>query len=295
MYVVRLGTVTEAGVIGRKAATLSALAIAGFAVPDGIVLTTAAQRQLFTIAGLSGAETEREQLAAFEQCSWPAEWADEFEDAVAGLRPGPLAVRSSATCEDSNTRSFAGQFSSTLQASGYPAVRRAVAACLASGASGHVRAYLGDGAAGDGVGRIELAVLVQQMISATWSGVLFTADPITGDVSQLLMESVSGTPEALCAGLAQPHRCSLDKTTLAVRRHDPGPLPLREAGPDPRLLAEVAELGLRVEHELKCPVDIEWASDGARVYIIQARPITALQARPRSLPPASLVESLTML
>ncbi|CAN5445922.1 hypothetical protein BH10ACT10_BH10ACT10_02230 [soil metagenome] len=247
-----------------------------FHVPDGFVLTTRVHGLLLRRAGLTGREPEHVQSAALAATPWPENLVDAVTSAVATLGDNALVVRSSAVAEDGTDRSFAGRFRSVLDVSGTE-LHRTVSHCLAAGAPNAQER--------DDPPAI-LALLVQRLVVATWSGVMFTSDTVTGDESQLLIEAVPGTPEQLCAGLVAPHRVTVDKVTRQIR-HRSGP---SGSVPGEDVIDAVMELGLRLEARLGARQDVEWATDGDRLYVLQARPITV--GPPRRSDPPSLIDSL---
>jgi pyruvate,water dikinase len=169
---------------GRKAATLAALAARGFPVPPGFVVTTAACERI-----LATVDAAAEDLARAE---FPG---DVWAGIVSGMRQlggGAVAVRSSATAEDLPDASYAGQYETVLGVSGPDEVAQAVRRCLASARSARVRAYSGSH-------RDPMAVLVQRLVPAQAAGVVFTANPVTGD-REILVSAVRGLGDRLVSG-----------------------------------------------------------------------------------------------
>lgn len=230
-----------AAAAGGKGLGLARLAQSGFRVPEGVVVVADA----FTGDDLPG----------------PAR-AD-LEAAVRRLGTGPFAVRSSAPGEDAATTSFAGAFETRLDvpAADVPA---AVLAVHRSAGSARVRAY----AAAHGVAAPgELAVVVQRMVAADQAGVLFTADPITGDLDRMVGNVISGAGEALVSG-------SADASSFTLHRPDGGFDGPAGLGPLARQLHDVAHAVETVAGGL--PQDIEWAIAKGRLWLLQARPVTTM-------------------
>ena len=178
-----------------------------------------------------------------------------------------FAVRSSAWVEDLVDQSFAGRYRTRLRV---PADHLQVAIV-------DVRASAADVAeASDG----PIPVLVMPMIAARCAGVAFSADPVSGDRDSVVIEAVTGTAENLVAGTVTPQR-------WRVGRHGvegSGEILNKEK------LAGVTELARRASGVLGCPADIEWAHDGERLWLLQARPITGLPhpfIAPGDLPPGT--------
>jgi phosphohistidine swiveling domain-containing protein len=243
--------------VGGKAANLGELLKAGFSVPEGFVIRSEA----FDEAGrlTSGAH---HQLAA----------------ALDALGGGEVAVRSSAVSEDMPDASFAGQYETVLGVKGPHAVMAAVERCRASGGSARVRAYQ----TVKGVDAAPMAVLVQRMVAAESAGVAFTANPVSGDRQETLVSAVRGLGERLVAGLASPDEWSIQGGRAVSRTRPEQAITCEQA-----LL--VADLARRVEAHFETPQDIEWAFAGDRLFLLQARPITTLNAQAVE-PPAERLE-----
>lgn len=233
----------------------------------------------------------------------------EIDAAYMRLPGGPepaVAVRSSATGEDSQTSSYAGQQQTFLWVRGAAAVRRAIVDCWASLFSFEAVQYRRHLGVAPEHG--EMAVVVQAMVDAEAAGVMFTIDPVTGDPSQITIESTVGLGTALVAGEVTPDRYCVDKVTLELRSrtiahkpfadrldHELGqtrrmPLPEDLGGASSLSDTEVvalAEIGKRLERSSGTAMDIEWAlgaggpgvSADRQIYLLQARPETGQPAR----------------
>lgn len=284
--------------IGGKAAALRRLVLAGFRVPESWVLPYDALRAMLRAHGLRGDEPD----LAERLLTLPLPFALEAP------AEGPLAARSSAAGEDGGARSHAGQLSSVVGVVGSAALEAAVRTVWASAAGPAVRAYRQSDHIPD------VAVLIQQVIDARVSGVMFTVNPATGSWRELSVEAVWGLGEGLVGGTTVP-----DRYVLRRPRRTPGPLqrmlarvrvaleeetiasqldelgigregkPVRRPTEAPharKLLAEdlrrLGRLGLRVESALGGPQDIEFAVDRAGTpVLLQSRPITTLTRLPR--------------
>jgi phosphoenolpyruvate synthase/pyruvate phosphate dikinase len=228
MYVLMIGELdgTHVGLAGGKGASLGELArVEGLRVPEGFVVTTEAFAEGLTddVAAAIGAAVE--------------------DGAV-------YAVRSSATGEDSAGASFAGQHDSFLNVAAAD-VAEHVQRVWASLASDRAVAYRERG--GDEQPP-RMAVVVQRMVDAQASGVLFTADPLTGNRTVAKVDAVRGLGDALVSGEAAPEDDVLDAEQLL----------------------QLEALGRRIEAHFGRPQDIEWCLDGDGFAIVQARPITTL-------------------
>jgi phosphohistidine swiveling domain-containing protein len=279
--------------VGGKGASLGELVAAGFPVPPGFAITTAAYRRFVVENGLSnviaralseidasdavameGAARTIQQ--AFAQGVIPTDVAEAIRGAYADLGQTSVAVRSSATAEDLPDLSFAGQQETFLDVQGDAALPDAVRRCWASLWSARAIAYRQQ----MGVDRDDaaMAVVVQQMVPAEVSGVLFTANPTTGVRSELVVEAALGLGEPLVGGTVTPESSVVDRDTLATIDFSPA-APCGERVLSDAQLRELVRLGIAVErHFAGVPQDIEWAVSDGRISLLQARPITNLPA-----------------
>lgn len=247
---------------GTKAANLGDLARADFPVPDGFVLTIGAF-DCFLEANALGAESPRETLDA---ASVPQALADELIKMAALLGDAPLAVRSSGVAEDLPGASFAGQYETVLDVRGAAALIDAVRRCWLSAFGERAAAYR----LGQGQAPASMAVLVQRLVQADAAGVAFTANPVTGRRDETVVSAVRGLGERLVSGQVSPDE-------WIVRGSDGQCRAAPEGAIDVDVARAVAELARRVEtHFGGVPQDIEWAVAGGELFLLQARPITAL-------------------
>jgi rifampicin phosphotransferase len=295
-YVVRFAELGrgDIAVAGGKGANLGELTRAGLPVPPGFVLTTAAYR-----AFTEGVEAG--DRSVFTSRPIPQEMAREITEAWTALGEVPVAVRSSATAEDLEGASFAGQQDTYLNVRGAAALLDAVRECWASLWTERAVAYR----ARQGIdpAEVALAVVVQRMVEADAAGVMFTANPTNGRRDEVVLsaawglgESVVGgtvTPDDLVvekAGLRVAARTTADKAVMTVyagERTAEIPVPddrRREPVLDDKAAAVLAELGVRIEQHYGAPQDVEWARADGEFFVVQARPITALP-EPEAAPP----------
>ncbi len=298
--------------VGGKGASLARMAAAGLPVPRGFYVTTAAYRRFVAENALrepilaAASAVQADQPASLEAASrhiselfargaMPDAIAEAIRQAYVRLGGGdqPVAVRSSATAEDLPELSFAGQQETYLNMRGDAMLLDAVKRCWASLWTARAIGYR----ARQGIApqAVSLAVVVQELVPADAAGVLFTANPLTGARDQMMLNAVWGLGESLVGGHVTPDTLVLDgasgtllaqelriKDVMTVRTRDgtrevPVP-PDRRAEPVLTLAqaAELARLGARIERLYGRPMDVEWAIHAGRVYILQARPITAL-------------------
>lgn len=298
--------------VGGKGASLAQLAAVGLPVPPGFHITTAAYRSFVTENGLqeqiletvsvatadqptSLEEASRKIGRMFAQGSMPAEIVTAVRQAYVALGGDDLAVavRSSATAEDLPDRSFAGQQETYLNMRGEAMVLDAVKRCWASLWTARAIGYR----ARSGIAHeeVSLAVVVQELVLADAAGILFTANPLTGERDQVMINAAWGLGEAIVGGQVTPDTVMVDKASGTIiaqqisekevmtvcspegTSEEPVPVDKRTI---PVLTAvqaaQLARIGVRIEELYGQPMDIEWTLSHHRVFIVQARPITAL-------------------
>ncbi len=262
-------TALQPALSGGKGAGLAWLNRQGANVPPGFVITTAAFQDCLAAAAPDAPRS------AIETAELPTPITRAILQAYRRLG-GPVAVRSSATGEDTRTASYAGQFSTVLCVEGEAALLAAVRTCWASLFAHSAAAYLPSQSTPtheDG-GAPAMAVVVQRMVAATAAGVAFSVDPVSGE-SCTIIEAVHGLGDALVSGRAPADRYVIDaQDVLAECAPGAAGTPVLAAADIMRLAHIVRDLDSRAGG----PRDIEWAYDGA-FHILQCRPITALAGR----------------
>ena len=240
----------EVAKVGGKAAALSALLRAGFDVPAFVAIAPEA----FTSLGLCG------------------EASGQLKQQVATLGPGRFAVRSSGREEDGCAHSHAGQFLSLLDVAG-DQVGDAALKVWRSGSTDTLRAYRASRGLDPAGGAP--AVIVQRLVRARAAGVAFSADPVSGRRDRIVISAVAGLGDRLVGGEADGDDYVIDRTCGAVLQSPAGGGVLTPAD-----LAALAALVRKVEEEQTGPQDIEWAFEGDRLFLLQARPITTKLCAP---------------
>ncbi|HEY2750227.1 PEP/pyruvate-binding domain-containing protein [Phenylobacterium sp.] len=242
---------TDEGVVGGKARSLVAMKRLGFDVPDFCVVTC---RAFDDLAGRGGLDALRGPLSDFLAARGPE---------VA------YAVRSSARGEDSAENSFAGLYSTFLDVHGPDAVLGAIEACWTSYNNPEARDYRET----RGAAASAMAVIVQALVPAEWSGVSFAANPVSLALSETVINASPGLGEALVSGAITPEEIVLDAESGEVlrRKNPPGSQQL----PDGLLRAVLAKTRALSE-AFGFPQDVEWASVGEQVFLLQSRPITTI-------------------
>lgn len=282
----------DVSLVGAKAANLSHLA-AYTTVPPGFCVTGTA----FDLPTASGSLSAEPSYPLLRDPWLEGEVAIAYR--ILGERcgtPSPaVAVRSSAMDEDGGNASFAGQHETYLNVVGVDAVLEAVRRCWASAFSSRALEYR----RGRGLDRqeIRVAVLVQRMVPADVSAVVFTADPVTGSREEVLIDASWGLGESIVGGTVTPDTYRVRKADQAVaaveisekRRMTVGTAQGSMEVDVPRFLrtqpvlceeqvVEVGRLAIALEAEMGHPVDIECAYRCGRLYLLQCRPITAVIA-----------------
>ncbi|SDB93204.1 pyruvate, water dikinase [Raineyella antarctica] len=298
------------GSVGGKGLNLIRLTRAGFRVPPGFVVTTDAYTAHVGAHGLAEviaratAGIDPGDAAALEAASttirsafgagaMPPEVRTAILAAAASRGSTPLAVRSSATAEDLPDLSFAGQQDTYLNVIGAEQLLGAVVDCWSSLWTARAIGYRLRNAIADS--DVALAVVVQELLAPQASGVLFTADPLTGIRSRTVIDAVPGLGESLVSGQAEPDHWEVaaDGTilsrTLGAKALVTVPAPgggtttvtPEQAAARTYVLtdaqvADLAALGRRIQDEYDNPQDIEWALVDGELHVLQTRAITSL-------------------
>ena len=304
----------DVGTVGGKAASLGELIGAGLPVPPGFAVTAGTYRTFIEEAGIDdelfdAVDVDPEDSAALREAEATAERLildTPFPEAVReeileGYRAmgedgaeAFVAVRSSATAEDLPDSSFAGQQETFLNVREDDLLRR-VKECWASLFTQRAIYYRQQ--RGFPHADVDIAVVVQQMVDADKSGVMFTSHPSTGD-PQITIEAAWGLGEAVVSGTVSPdnyvydrERETVDEVTVAdkkvemVKDEETGETVQLDVDEDRRServlsdaeIGDLVELGERVEDHYGAPQDVEWAIYDGEIYMLQSRPITTIQ------------------
>jgi pyruvate,water dikinase len=295
--------------VGGKGANLGELVAAGFPVPDGFVITAQAYLAAMDHANVRGDLMERfssidtEDADALSEASSalmdevanapvPEDLAAEITEACQQLGDGPVAVRSSATSEDSSGTSFAGMHRTITDVVGADDIIAAVRKCWASLYGQRVVSYR---AQRNITEEPAIAIVVQAMVDPACAGVLFTVAP-SGQRDRLVIEAAYGAGESVVSGMVEPDTFTVlrdgprllevrigAKSTQLVRDASGTRVSEQVADADTARLAidfdtvvDLAKLGLRVERHYGSPQDVEWALADGQMWLLQSRPITTL-------------------
>jgi pyruvate,water dikinase len=253
---------------GGKGASLAAMTALGLQVPPGFVVPSLVLERAVEGRHLRALlhDGERERAAELVRAAKPPRNA--IVEAYEALGGGPVAVRSSACAEDSDTASYAGQQETYLNVTGAGDVCRRVVDCWASFFSERAVFYREHKGSLDD---LRMAVVVQRMVAPVKSGVLFTVDPVQQRRDRMLVEAVFGLGEHVVSGDATPDHYVVDRGGELKRERlvNGGVLTWRD-------LVVLADLGRLLEERFGCPQDVEWAMAGDELYVLQSRPVTTL-------------------
>ena len=306
---------------GGKGANLVRLVSAGLPVPAGFILSTAAYQHFVEensleakIPGLLPSaqeqalevleESSRRIRKLFSPQKLPGSITAQLLKAYSSMGKPPVAVRSSATAEDLPGLSFAGQQDTYLNIIDENSLLRAVADCFSSLWTARAIGYRNrNGIAHKG---LSLAVVIQKMVQSEVSGVLFTANPLTGLRSQVVVDATFGLGEALVSGQVEPDHYVVDtlgneivsKTlgskTLAIRSaNKSGTVREKNDRSNDQALSDeqillLAALGKQIESLDGIPQDIEWGLADGMIHLLQSRPVTSIFPLPVNPNPAPL-------
>ena len=302
---------------GGKGANLMILAQAGFQVPPGSIIPTTAYQKFIetnrleptiqtTLNGIDVFDPVNLEKAsqtirtAFASGKMPEEIRSRICESYIAFGQPAVAVRSSATCEDLPELSFAGQQDTYLNVISEEVLIRKVIECWSSLWTARSIGYrVHQNVPQDG---IMIAVVIQKMVESEASGVLFTANPLTGLRSEAVIDAAPGLGEALVSGLVEPDHYAVDIVKNKIRQktlgskkisirsaEDGGVKQITEKPSEYQALKDdqilfLAKTGQKVEEHFGVPQDIEWCFCKGQLYLLQSRPITSLFPLPVGLP-----------
>jgi pyruvate,water dikinase len=303
--------------VGGKGANLGELTRAGLPVPRGFVITSEAFLTAITRAGIrqelasvfstasadspAGLKAAAEELQRrVKEAAMPDSLRREIVEAYRQLGAARVAVRSSATAEDVADSSFAGMHETYTNVRDEQELFDKILDCWASLYAERVITYRKSMELMD---EPTIAVVIQEMAQAKRSGVMFCADPASGDREKVVIEAAFGLGEAVVGGKVEPDTYVLAKKDAKVLQARIGHKTVKiELGADgierevriegeaanarvmtDEELRELARIARDIEAHYEAPQDIEWAHDGERFFVLQSRPITTLKAETGSV------------
>jgi len=309
-------TKKDVPLVGGKGANLGEMTNAGIPVPPGFIVTSAAYFDFVRrskigdkihglLAGLDVNDSRALQEAAARvqkvilDAPMPPELIRQIKEAYHKMGDGPVAVRSSATAEDLPEASFAGQQATFLNTEGDEAVVEAVRKCYASLFNARAIFYREQNHFDHF--KVGIAVPVQKMVQSEASGVMFTVEPTSSDLSVIVIEAVKGLGETIVSGDVTPDHYVISKEPLKIVQKDikkqewklvksadavDGEMNVKvdltaaeRAGQkvtDSDIMT-LAEMGKRLEAHYQFPQDIEWAKENGQILIVQTRPVTTIK------------------
>lgn len=308
--------VNDIPLVGGKGANLGELTSAGFPVPGAFVLTTKSYDYFFEVNKLEdkvekelqsvdeGSDQSLMNASArirkvIEKGEIPKDLQKEIVASYKELFPkgkqGFVAVRSSATAEDLPDASFAGQQDTFLNVIGEKDLLDKVLKCWSSLFTARAISYRQK--QGYDTEDVKIAIVVQRMVESDISGIMFTVDPASG-ADNIVIEAGYGLGEAIVGGEVTPDMYSVDKKEMKIEsektristqnwkysKDEKGGIVKVNIDPDlasaqkisDDRIMEIAEIGRQIEIHYQMPMDVEWCVEDDKVYIVQARPITAV-------------------
>ncbi|MCH7492702.1 hypothetical protein IID19_03905 [Patescibacteria group bacterium] len=295
---------------GGKGANLGEMSRAGFLVPGGFVVTALAyerfiketdinveidrwlhQVNLKDTASIDRASHELRDV--FKRASFPKDLGKAIYDSFKKLKAEHVAVRSSATAEDSSVASWAGELESYLFVTRQHLLDK-VKTCWSSLFTPRAIFYRFEKKLHRQ--RVLVAVVVQEMVDSEISGITFTAHPVSKDRNQMVIEAGWGQGESIVSGRITPDTYIYDRVTksiLDINVSDQKDMIIRKGQSGAKLvrvpkakmgrqklsgkqIIQIASLCERIEQHYKKPQDIEWAFRQGKFFIVQTRPITTL-------------------
>jgi pyruvate,water dikinase len=242
MYIQSLKEKLSTDLVGAKAASLSALFEYGFSVPNGYAISKRVL-EMYT-----------------KNKSLPDGFKQSLESCLGALGSQKIIIRSSAIGEDSDRFSFAGQLDSFVVHNNMEEALKAIRNCWNGLSNDRVIAY----EKLSGKKLIEMGVVIQEFVEATYAGVTFTASPY--NVDQIYTEYVKGAGEQLVSGKVTPKKFTVNFTEIPKDE-----LPFNGV--------ELIRLATTLKEKYGYHIDIEWVSKGEHIFFVQARPITVLQKK----------------
>lgn len=235
----------DVNLVGGKAASLGEMTRFGIEIPPGFVITTENFQKLLD--------------------------EDEIFKAFDNLDAEKVAVRSSAVAEDSLQSSWAGQLETYLNIPKENLIEK-IKECWDSINSERALDYVSSLNMSEN--DLQVAVVVQKMVNSRSAGVIFTANPVTNNTNEIMIESVLGLGESLVQGSVTPDNFVIDKESGYIKGKD---IAQDEQSIYDEDIEKLVELARKIEAHYGKPQDIEWAIDKEnKIWILQSRPITTL-------------------
>lgn len=279
-------------IAGGKGAALGEMLNAGITVPPGFVILSNAFENFLADTDLNveidaflhsvnkkemhTVENASEKIMALiSQTEIPKDISDEIRKYYRNLKASHVAVRSSATAEDSASAAWAGQLESYLDTTEKYLLDN-VRKCWASLFTPRAIFYRFEKDLHKQ--KISVAVVIQKMVKSEVSGIIFSVHPVTQDKNQMIIETSFGLGEAIVSGKITPDSYVVEKKdwrildkNISIQNDKPKIQKLSDKD-----IVELAQLAVKIEKHFGFPVDVEWAKEKNNFYILQSRPITTI-------------------
>lgn len=308
--------------LGGKAANLGEMLKNKLPVPNGFVITSKAYRTFIKENNLKGKINAVIKTANYKDTNSLSKSSKKINNFILKSKINPIlskivldqykklgkealvAVRSSATSEDSKTASFAGQQATFLNVLGKKKLINAILKGWASLFTPRAIFYRHENRLN--LDKVAISLVIQKMVNSATSGVMFTLDPITSNKSKIIIEAIYGLGEYIVGGKVTPDHYVVDKNSLKIeaKKIEPQKIMLTrknaqntsvnlaaQKGSGQKLVDDdirlLASLGIKIEKHYKYPQDIEWAKEGEKLYIVQTRPVTTFNSQKKDIMPTS--------
>lgn len=298
--------------VGGKSANLGEIKKLGAPVPDGFALTSEAYWDFLKANNLEEAIKDILSKIDFKNPDLVNEISFHLKNLIVSakipeqivtqvkkshhrlkVKRAYIAVRSSATVEDSVETSFAGQLESYLNLKDFKEILESIKKCWASLYEPRSLFYLKEQEIDQS--KVGVAVMIQEMIESDTSGVMFTIDPVTNNKTRIVIEAVLGLGNLIVKGEVTPDHYELTKRDFTIISKEIGTqskqliltkshnkeIPVSNAYrnsqkiPDEKII-ELAKLGKKLEDTYLYPQDVEWAIENDKLFILQSRPVTSV-------------------
>ena len=303
----------DASYIGGKAANLGEILKSKIPVPDGFVVASSAYktfikenklglkiRDKLKSINYKDANSLNKTAKAIKKIIQSSDVSKKTADSVLDYykklgKDALVAVRSSATSEDSKTASFAGQQATFLNIKGEDNLIKKIKEGWAALFEPRAIFYRHETKLDHE--RVTISLVIQKMVNSEVSGVMFTIDPLTQERSSIVIEAIYGLGEYIVQGRVTPDHYEVDKNTfgISVKRIEPQKnmlklingenkdIGLGKAEGSRQKLEDkdiilLAKLGKTIEKHYNYPQDIEWAKENKKIYIVQTRPVTTIDS-----------------
>ncbi|MEN8253475.1 MAG: PEP/pyruvate-binding domain-containing protein [Patescibacteria group bacterium] len=286
-FITQINKAEDTNLVGGKAKNLQKISQLNYPSPNGLVITTTAfeyfleKNKLDTLAkelvrNLRNQDKFEDLENKFEkkilEAKFPKNLKQEILQTIITLKNKyqHIAIRSSATCEDSKQASFAGQFESYLNIKTEKEILNAIKKVWISTYKFGPLLYAEK--MNFNPSKIKMAVILQGMLKTKKAGVLFTQDIWQKQDSLVVIESHNGTGEIVVAGTKTPNRYKVNKKTSEVVERE---IADKKGSLSRDEIQKLLDISNKLENQLKEAQDIEWAIENEKIYLLQTRPLSS--------------------